>query len=115
MDTKDTEIYHTADIQFHTAIVSASANSVLSQVYESSKYMFFKLPAFWRLFAHHENAKLVRIGSGLQGHQRIFEAIESRDADLAGNLMFEHLDDVQQSLLGSIGGLQFNKTNQEAI
>ena len=115
MNTRDTEQYHTADIQFHTAIVLASANSVLSQVYDSSKYMFFKLPAFWRLFAHHENAKIVKIGSGLQGHRRIYEAIESRDADLAGNLMFEHLDDVQQSLLGSIGYLQFEKTNQEAI
>jgi GntR family transcriptional repressor for pyruvate dehydrogenase complex len=115
MDTTDTEKYHSSDIDFHTAVVFASGNSVLSQVYESSKHLFFKLPAFWRLFAHQENAKTATIGSGIEGHRRIYHAIESRDLDLAENLMFEHLDDVQQGLLWSIEYLQSDKTNLEAI
>ena len=115
MDTTDTEKYHTADIEFHTSVVFAAGNTVLSQVYESSKHLFFKLPAFWRLFAHRENAKTAKIGSGLQGHLQIYFAIEAKDPDLSEKLMFKHLDDVQQGLLSSIGFLQPVKTKSEAV
>ena len=115
MDTTDTEKYHTADIEFHTSVVFASGNTVLSQVYESSKHLFFKLPAFWRLFAHQENVKAAKIGSGIQGHLQIYSAIEVKDASLAKNLMFEHLDNVQQGLLGSIEYVQSLKPKSEAV
>ncbi|MBM12634.1 MAG: hypothetical protein CL759_11210 [Chloroflexi bacterium] len=102
MDTTDPESYHAADIQFHTAVITAADNSVLSQVYDSSKHLFFKLPAFWRLFAREKNVKMVNIGSGVEGHRIIFEAIEDRDSALAETLMFEHLDVVQRGLVMSI-------------
>ena len=102
MDTVDVEQYHKADADFHTAIVFASGNSVLSQVYESSQKLFFKLPSFWKLFSNRENTKSKKIGSGIKGHLQIYEAIEATDAVLAEKLMFDHLDQVKKDLLKSI-------------
>ena len=59
--------YHSADIEFHTAIVRMSRNTVLLQVYEGSKYLFFRLPSFWRIFAGHDPGTAKAI-TGYDGH-----------------------------------------------
>ena len=118
MDTVDVEQYHKADTDFHTAIVFASGNSVLSQVYESSQKLFFKLPSFWKLFSNKENIKSVKIGSGLKGHLQIYNAIEDENAVLAEQLMFNHLDQVKQDLLKSIERVESKEiadTHQDKI
>lgn len=107
--TEDPEIYHAADPQFHEAIVKASGNEILYQIFVSSRQVFFKLPAFWRIFgkSSEESSRpggspQRRIGSGYEGHRTIFEAIGGGDGETAGRLMTEHLDRVQQGLMAAI-------------
>jgi GntR family transcriptional repressor for pyruvate dehydrogenase complex len=103
MDTDDPELYHAADPEFHAAIAKASANEVLYQLFLSSKQVFFKLPAFWRVFAPGSQVSAApRIGSGHKGHAELLEAIESSDVDLAGQRMRDHLDRVEKGLVAAI-------------
>jgi len=103
MDTDDPEQYHAADPEFHAAIAKASANPVLYQLFLSSKQVFFKLPAFWRVFAPgSQMSSGPRIGSGYKGHAELVEAIDAGDPDPAGQLMHDHLDRVEKGLVAAI-------------
>jgi GntR family transcriptional repressor for pyruvate dehydrogenase complex len=93
--------YHSADVDFHTAIVRMSRNAVLLQVYESSKHLFFRLPSFWRVFAGHDAATMAPI-TGYRGHAPLVDAIEQRDGGLAVRLNTELLDRVSRTLLRRI-------------
>jgi DNA-binding GntR family transcriptional regulator len=90
--------YHSADVEFHTAIVRISRNAVLLQVYESSKHLFFRLPSFWRIFAGHDPAT-TRAITGFDGHQPLVDAIARRDADEAVRRNDELLDRVAATLV----------------
>jgi DNA-binding GntR family transcriptional regulator len=90
--------YHSADIEFHTAIVRMSRNAVLLQVYESSKYLFFRLPSFWRVFASHDRDAAKAI-TGYDGHAPLVDAIERHDASEAMRLNDELLDRVSRTLV----------------
>ncbi|MFI5267663.1 MAG: FadR/GntR family transcriptional regulator [Chloroflexota bacterium] len=85
------ETFHGADADFHDAITRLCGNQVLMAVYDNSRNLFFRLPTYWRLFGHgHHHAE------GGQGeHRTIFEAIEARDSEAAGDAMFEHLDRIE--------------------
>ena len=97
MDTQDEAQYHTADRSFHCAVVRASHNTVLAELYEAGIGLFFRKPAFWRVFTAPEQRH--RVGSGYEGHLQIYDAIARPDADLAQQQMRRHLQQVEQSLL----------------
>ena len=98
MDTQDEAQYHTADRSFHCAVVRASHNTVLAELYEAGIGLFFRKPAFWRVFTRAPEQRL-RVGSGYEGHLQIYDAIARPDADLAREQMRRHLQQVEQSLL----------------
>ena len=91
--------YHLADADFHTAIARMGKNLVLTQVYETSRDMFFRLPTYWRLFGQ---VKPGGIDGAKGGHRRIAEAIAARDSDAAGQAAFDHLDAVERRLIAVI-------------
>ena len=98
MDTQDEAQYHTADRSFHCAVVRASQNTILAELYEAGLGLFFRKPAFWRVFTRAPEQRH-RVGSGYEGHLQIYDAIARQDADLARDQMRRHLQQVEQSLL----------------
>lgn len=103
MDTDDPEAYHTADPFFHLAIARASHNEILFQLFQAARPVFFKPPAFWRVFGSRSSEPGGRrIGSGHEGHRVLLEAVRSGDPDNAARLMHEHLTRVETGLLASI-------------
>ena len=98
MDTQDETQYHTADRSFHCAVVRASQNAVLAELYEAGLGLFFRKPAFWRVFTRSPEQRY-RVGSGYEGHLQIHDAIVRRDEVLAVEQMRRHLQQVQRSLL----------------
>ena len=98
MDTQDETQYHTADRSFHCAVVRASRNTVLAELYEAGIGLFFREPAFWRVFTRAPEQRH-RVGSGYQGHLQIHNAIVREDPDLAREQMRRHLQQVERSLL----------------
>ena len=98
MDTQDETQYHTADRSFHCAVVRASQNAVLAELYEASVGLFFREPAFWRVFTRAPEQR-PRVGSGYEGHLHIHNAIVRQDPDLAREQMRRHLQQVERSLL----------------
>ncbi len=101
--------YHAADVEFHTTIVRLAKNAVLQQVYEASKPLFFKLPSFWRLFGG-TDAQTSGPITGWQGHRRIVEAIERRDAVEAVRANTEMLDRVATTLIERVGRARADST-----
>jgi GntR family transcriptional repressor for pyruvate dehydrogenase complex len=91
--------YHHADADFHTAIARLGKNLVLTQVYESSRDMFFRLPTYWRLFGQDTPGG---IDGAKGGHRRIVEAIAARDSEAAARAAFDHLDVVERRLIAAI-------------
>lgn len=104
MHNADPEEYHTADIDFHLAVAHAAKNRVLVEVYTASIHLFFKLPAFWRVFGKGEQEHHTRppVGGGHAVHEGICEAIAARDERLASQRMFDHLEVVKQNLVERI-------------
>ena len=98
MDTQDETQYHTADRGFHRAVVRASQNAVLAELYEAGIGLFFREPAFWRVFTRAPEQR-PRVGSGYQGHLQIHDAIVREDPGLAREQMRRHLQQVERSLL----------------
>ena len=98
MDTQDEAQYHTADRSFHCAVVRASQNAVLAELYEAGLGLFFRKPAFWRVFNRAPEQRH-KVGSGYEGHLRIHDAIARGDAAAAAERMRCHLEQVEQSLL----------------
>ncbi len=98
MDTQDETQYHTADRSFHCAVVRASQNAVLAELYEAGLGLFFRKPAFWRVFTRSPEQRY-RVGSGYEGHLQIYDAIARQNAVLAAEQMRRHLQKVEQSLL----------------
>ena len=115
LNTDDPVPFHAADPEFHTAIVKASGNEVLHQLYLSTRHLFFKLPAFWRVFASSSRPQTPRIGSGYAGHKAVFDAIEAGDVELAGKLAEDHLDGVQRGLMAAISSSWKNEGRTDAV
>ena len=98
MDTQDEVQYHAADRSFHCAVARASHNAVLAELYEAGLGLFFRKPAFWRVFTRAPEQRY-KVGSGYEGHLQIHDAIVRQDAPLAATRMQRHLKQVEQSLL----------------
>ncbi|HLI14569.1 MAG TPA: FadR/GntR family transcriptional regulator [Acidimicrobiales bacterium] len=98
MDPTDPEGYHVANERFHQAIARMCPNRVLVDVYLSNHHVFFKLPAYWRLFG----SEPLALGGGRRGHEELYEAIASGDGERAAREMWVHLDRVEQRLIERI-------------
>jgi GntR family transcriptional regulator, transcriptional repressor for pyruvate dehydrogenase complex len=89
---------------FHDALAKAAHNPVLSQIYESGRSLFFRLPFYWKLFDDLE-VKAVRARRhdlARRWHEHILEAIKQRDVAEAEGAMFQHLDIMEKDLLGRL-------------
>jgi GntR family transcriptional repressor for pyruvate dehydrogenase complex len=106
----DEEGFHVADIEFHTAIARMTKRPVLAQVYESNANLFFRLPAFWRVFTQPEDAPPRKVGAGWAGHVRVLDAIEARDVDAAVRGTYELLDRVQNDLVERMAVARLSRT-----
>ena len=91
---------------FHDALVSAAHNPALTQVYESGRNIFFRLPFYWKLFDDVEikNVRAARHELARRWHEQILKAIEERDAAGAEGAMFQHLDIMEKDLLNRLPG-----------
>lgn len=112
LDTDDAERYHGADPEFHAAIARASGNPVLAQMFLAAQGVFFKRPAFWRVFRARSTPR-GGIGSGLEGHRELFDAIVAQDVDRAGRLMSEHLERVEHGLVDLLGATSADTDSSE--
>jgi GntR family transcriptional repressor for pyruvate dehydrogenase complex len=80
----DERLYVDLSLQFHSAIGHMAGNKVLELIGSSFQEIFTVYAA--EVLTPEENRKVVRI------HQRIADALKSRDGGLAERLMQEHLD-----------------------
>lgn len=84
-DSGDHVAFHEADMQFHMAVMSASKNRIASTIARS----FFVRP---RQSARWEgNNPEGAMAFTLAEHERVFEAIQARDAEAARVAMEEHI------------------------
>jgi DNA-binding FadR family transcriptional regulator len=105
MDPADPEGYHSLDQEFHTLVMVASGNSILAQIYRSSRPMFFKGPGFWRVFGQlslAEGAPPPVVG-GRKSHEEIYEAIDAKDPARAAAIVADHLNHVERALVERVG------------
>jgi DNA-binding FadR family transcriptional regulator len=84
-------LYQQADIDFHRAIIRAAGNRPLARLAEP---LHRALSATFATLARPQT----RFERGLPEHQRILEAIRSRDREGAGQAMHEHLLTVESYL-----------------
>lgn len=86
---------------FHTALVTAAHNPVMAQVYHASRRLFFRLPAYWKLFDEREvqAARAWRHDLARRWHRYILAAIERHDPEEVAGAMFQHLDLMEKDLL----------------
>jgi DNA-binding FadR family transcriptional regulator len=98
---------------FHDGLVSAAHNPPLTQVYESGRNIFFRLPFYWKLFddAEVKNVRAARHELARRWHEQILQAIEERDAAEAEGAMFQHLDIMEKDLLNRLPGNRSDNTN----
>ena len=75
--------YSDANFAFHQAIIRMSGCALLSEMTEN---LFIHMRAIRKITIHQDN----RAARSIVDHMRIIEAIERRDADLAGRLAREH-------------------------
>lgn len=96
LEQGDTLAGEQADTDFHMAIAAASGNSLLAQLMESLSHRFSgSIRQTRELWFYGEKATAARL---LAEHQKIFEAIESRDRQRASALIADHLSKVEQVL-----------------
>jgi len=86
----DPQAFLIHDIRFHRAVASASGNPILASLVEMVSALFYE---------HRRNTAARAPGSDLkeaaQMHRSIYQAVRSRQADRAKDLMNQHLLDAQ--------------------
>lgn len=105
MNPTDPAGYHALDEEFHTLVMAASGNSILAQVYRTTRPMLFKGQGFWQVFgqlALAEGAPPPVVG-GRKSHEEIYAAIDAKDPATAARLAEEHLTRVEQALVERVG------------
>jgi DNA-binding GntR family transcriptional regulator len=75
--------YSDANIAFHQAIIRMSGCALLAEMTEN---LFIHMRAIRKITIHQDN----RAARSIADHLRIIEALERRDADLAGRLARQH-------------------------
>ena len=104
MDPRDADSFHRADVAFHLEIVRLAKSVVLSEMVDRSQDLFFRLPAFWRVFKlPRGNAAPTVHGVKLAHYRRILDAIRRRDAKGARDAMFALLDILEWDVINRLG------------
>jgi DNA-binding FadR family transcriptional regulator len=100
---------------FHDAIARAAHNPALTQVYESGRSLFFRLPFYWKLFDD-EKVKSVRAARhelARRWHEQILGAIAEHDTAEAEGAMFQHLDIMEKDLLNRLQAADGDASSQK--
>ncbi len=87
----DIQRFAEADIEFHHAIVGASANQLYVAVWRSLREMSLR-------FAHDTYKSMGQVESNLQEHETIYQAILNHRADEAAIAMKKHLESSRRNL-----------------
>lgn len=98
---------------FHDALARAAHNPALTQIYESGRSIFFRLPFYWKLFddAKVKTVRAARHEMARRWHEQILKAIEQRDAAEAEGAMFQHLDMMEKDLLNRLHAQERGQPN----
>ena len=98
---------------FHDALSKAAHNPALTQIYESGRQLFFRLPFFWKLFdeAEVKTVRARRHELARRWHENILKAIEEHDVAEAEGAMFQHLDVMEKNLLSRLQILNGEQVN----
>jgi len=99
---------------FHDAVANAAHNPALTQIYESGRTLFFRLPFYWKLFRE-EEVKTVRAWRhelARRWHEEVLKAIEQQDVAEAEGAMFQHLDIMEKDLLNRLHAQERGQTVQ---
>lgn len=99
-DQIDTTEFNRLDTAFHVRIASSTGNALTAHLMGSLRIAINRQmhEAYARLENWRETAKTVRAE-----HHRILDAIEARDADLAVQLVRDHINDFYT--IGNVGGV----------
>ena len=81
----DVDKFLNADFSFHIAIANASKNMVLAEMLRTIRFMFFAINELNALEPGHLETSVVY-------HNKIADAIEMHDQDLAKTIMKEHIE-----------------------
>jgi GntR family transcriptional repressor for pyruvate dehydrogenase complex len=86
---------------FHDALARAVHNPALTQVYDSARHLFFRLPFYWKLFESEEvkSVRAARHELAHRWHEHLLDALMQHDVAEAEGAMFQHLDIMEKDLL----------------
>ena len=103
MDPTDSDAFHRADTRFHVEIVALAKNAILTEVFDRSHELFFRLPAYWRVF----NLPRGDLPPPVHGvkwihYRTIFNAIRRRDGEGARDAMGVLLDLLREDVIKRI-------------
>jgi DNA-binding FadR family transcriptional regulator len=105
MDPTDPDSFHRADTRFHVEIVRLAKNAILTEVFSRSQELFFRLPAYWRVFRLPRGNVPQAHGVKWIHYRRILGALRRRDGaearDAMGTLLDLLKDDVIRRLAGT--------------
>ena len=104
MDPTDPESFHRADTRFHFEIVRLAKNAILSEVFERSHELFFRMPAYWRVFGLPRGNTPPAHGVKWIHYRRIFSALRRRDGAEARETMGALLDQLKEDVIHRVGG-----------
>ncbi len=85
------------DYRFHQIIVRASQNGMMEEIFEKMWTSRFDSPMWDKLHEHIEDKNFRK--QWLFDHERILNALQRRDAELARKEMWQHLENVKQTLM----------------
>jgi GntR family transcriptional repressor for pyruvate dehydrogenase complex len=104
MDPSDPDSFHRADTRFHIEIVRLAKNAILSEVFERSHELFFRMPAYWRVFGLPRGKAPAAHGVKWIHYRRIFSALRRRDGFEAREAMGALLDLLKEDLIRRTAG-----------
>src|SRR5439155_27353109 len=104
MDPSDPDSFHRADTRFHIEIVRLAKNAILTEVFERSHELFFRMPAYWRVFGLPRGKAPTAHGVKWIHYRRIFSALRRRDGPEAREPMGTLLDLLRDDVLRRLAG-----------
>jgi DNA-binding FadR family transcriptional regulator len=114
MDPTDADAFHRADTRFHVEIVRLGKNAILTEVFERSHELFFRLPAYWRVFnLPRGDAPPPVHGVKWIHYRRIWNAIHRRDEEGARAAMAALLDLLEEDVIKRLDSGKAEKTGDQ--
>lgn len=106
MDPTDPESFHRADTRFHVEIVRLAKNAILSEVFDRSHELFFRMPAYWRVFGLPRGNAPAAHGVKWIHYRRILSALRRRDGAEAREAMGALLDLLKEDVIKRLAGAE---------